>query len=227
MRRYLAEGLGTFALVFAGTGSIIVNDVSHGAVTHVGVALTFGLVVMALIDTLGDVSGAHFNPAVTVGLWMARRFPARDVWPYMVSQGFGALLASGTLRLLFWDHTTLGATSPSGSAGQAFGLEILLTAGLMFVILNVSHDGRNNNTLAAVSIGAVIALEAMFAGPMTGASMNPARSLGPAVVSGQWSVLWIYLLAPLVGAALAVPGCRLVRENCCAGQPCCSLETPS
>ena len=224
MRPCLAEALGTFALVFAGTGAIVINDVSRGAVTHVGIALTFGLVVMALIDALGDISGAHFNPAVTLGFWAARRFPTRLVLPYIGSQCAGAILASLLLRMLFWDHATLGVTLPAGPWMQSFVFEVVLTAGLMFVIFNVSAGAREQGLLAAVTIGGVVALEAMFAGPICGASMNPARSLAPAVVSGQWSALGIYLTAPVLGAWLAVGGCRGVRENCCCAAECHPVE---
>ncbi|MDZ4689012.1 MAG: aquaporin [Planctomycetaceae bacterium] len=224
MRRCLAEALGTLALVFAGTGAIVINDVSRGAITHVGIALTFGLVVMALIDALGDISGAHFNPAVTLGFWAARRFPAWQVLPYVGSQCAGAILASLLVRTLFPDHATLGATLPAGSWMQSFVLEVVLTAGLMFVILNVSTGAREQGLLAAVTIGGAVALEALFAGPICGASMNPARSLAPALVSGQWSALGIYLTAPVLGAWLAVGGCRGVRENCCCAAECRPVE---
>jgi aquaporin NIP len=223
LRRYRAEAVGTFALVFAGTGAIVINDVRGGVVTHVGIALTFGLVVMALIDALGDISGAHFNPAVTIGFWAAGRFSARQVLPFVASQCAGAILASVVMRTLFWDHATLGATLPAGLWLQSFVLEVLLTAGLMLVILNVSTGSREQGLLAAVTIGGVVALEALF-GPICGASMNPARSLGPAVVSGQIVSLLLYLVAPVLGAWLAVGGCRGVRENCCCAAECRSVE---
>jgi aquaporin Z len=218
-RAYVAEALGTFALVFAGAGAIVVNDVSRGTVTHVGVALTFGLIVMAMIYTLGDVSGCHINPAATIAFWLARRFPTRDVAPYIACQLIGALLASVVLRLMF-GHPTLGATIPQGSAMQSFVLEIMLTALLMFVALSVSTGAQEKGIMAGAAIGAVVALEALFAGPICGASMNPARSLGPALVSGNVGQLWIYLLAPLIGSALAVASCRCTRANCCEGTPC-------
>jgi aquaporin Z len=211
-----AELFGTFALVFAGTGAIIVNDASGGEVSHVGVALTFGLVVLALIYSLGDVSGAHLNPAVTLGFFAARRFPARWALPYVLSQCSGALLASLLLRALFLEHPTLGVTRPSGTAAQSFLLEVVLTLLLMFVILSVSTGAKEKGAMAGVAVGSVIALEALFAGPISGASMNPARSLAPALVSGHVGGLWVYLVAPVVGAALAVPACRCVREH-----PCC------
>jgi len=219
MRKLSAEFLGTFALVFAGTGAIIINETSGGAITHVGVALTFGLVVLAMIYTLGDVSGAHLNPAVTIGFWAARRFPAREVWRYAAAQISGALLASLILKLLFPANANLGATHPAGSALQSFVLEFILTFLLMFVILNVSTGAKEKGVTAGIAIGAVIALEALFAGPVCGASMNPARSLAPALVSGHLNDLWIYLVAPTLGALAAVAGCICIRENCCCSNP--------
>lgn len=220
-RKMAAECFGTFALVFAGTGAIVINDVSGGAVTHVGVALTFGLIVLSMIYAVGDVSGCHLNPAVSLGFLAARRFNAGDVVPYLGSQCAGAFLASATLRLLFPTHATLGATLPAGDALQSFVLEFLLTLLLMFVILSVSIGAQEKGVLAGVAVGAVIALEALFAGPISGASMNPARSLAPAVLSGHVSALWIYLVAPILGAWGSVLVCRGVH-----GAPCCGGSTP-
>jgi aquaporin Z len=219
MKKCVAEFIGTYALVFAGTGAIIVNDISGGAVSHVGIGLTFGLVVLAMIYTLGDISGAHLNPAVTLGFFVAYRFAARGLLPYIASQCLGALAASGTLRLLFPTHSTLGSTIPSGSAAQSFALEVILTAVLMFVILGVSTGAREKGITAGIAVGSVIALGALFAGPICGASMNPARSLAPALVSQHLSNLWIYLAAPTTGALLAVIGCRCVREGGCCSIP--------
>jgi aquaporin NIP len=220
-----AEAFGTFALIFAGTGAIIINDVSGGAVTHVGVALTFGLIVLAMIYAVGDVSGAHLNPAVTIGFFAARRFRGKSVLPYIVSQLLGALAASVLLRELFPQHPTLGATSPAGPAAQSLVLEIVLTTFLMFVILNVSTGPKERGTTAGIAVGSVIALEALFAGPISGASVNPARSSAPALVSQHFSGLWIYLIGPIAGALLAVVGCRCVREEgCCSAMP---VETAS
>src|SRR6266404_1217980 len=181
MKTYVAELLGTFTMVFAGTGAIIINDVSNGSVTHFGIAVTFGLAVMVMIYTLGNVSGAHFNPAVSFGFWAARRFPARMLLPYIVSQCAGALLASGLLHFLFPQHLTLGATLPTGSLVQSLVLEIILAFFLMFVIVNVSIGAKEKGMIAGVAVGGMVALEALFAGPVSGASMNPARSLGPAI----------------------------------------------
>ena len=218
MKRLCAEFIGTYALVFAGTGAIVIDQASGGAISHLGVALTFGLVVLALIYTLGDISGAHLNPAVTLGFWFSRGLPRRDVLPYIASQIAGALAASGTLRMLFPHNALLGATLPAGSEGQSFVLELLLTAFLMFAILGVSTGAKEKGITAGIVVGSVIALEALFAGPICGASMNPARSLAPALVSGHYNSLWIYLLAPILGGALGVLGCRCVREpGCCTG----------
>jgi aquaporin Z len=227
MKKCGAEFIGTFALVFAGTGAIIINETSGGAITHVGISLTFGLIVLAMIYTIGDISGAHMNPAVSFGFFSARRFPLRDVIPYILSQCAGALAASVLLRFLFPQNATLGATQPAGSATQSFVLEVILTAILMFVILSVSTGAAEKGITAGIAVGSVIALEAMFAGPISGASMNPARSLAPAVVSQHLSSLWIYLTAPTIGALLAVIGCRCVREEGCCSVACSAARSES
>jgi aquaporin Z len=219
MKKLCAEALGTFALVFAGTGAIVINQVTGGTITHVGIALTFGLVILAMIYTFGDISGAHFNPAVTLGFWLARRFPVRDVAPYIASQCVGALLASAVLRLLFPHNQLLGATMPAGSELQSFVLETILTFFLMLTILDVSTGAKEKGITAGIAVGSVIGLEAIFAGPISGASMNPARSLAPALVSLHLEHLWLYLAAPILGACLAMPACRCVREpGCCSAQ---------
>jgi aquaporin Z len=215
MKRHLSEFLGTFGLVFAGTGAIVINGVTQGVITHVGIALTFGLVVLAMIYAFGDVSGAHLNPAVTIAFAGARRFPWRDVPGYVLAQLLGAFAASGLLRALFPTDQTLGATLPAGSAGQSFVLEGVLTFFLMLVILSVSTGAKEKGITAGIAVGSVIALEALFAGPICGASMNPARSLAPAVVSGHLEHVWIYIAAPVLGAALAIPTCCGVRERGC------------
>jgi aquaporin NIP len=216
MRKLLSEFLGTFALVFAGTGAIVINQVSEGSVTHPGIALTFGLIVLAMIYTFGDVSGAHFNPAVTTAFAVSRRLPWREVPGFIIAQVSGAFVASGLLLALFPGNATLGATLPKGSAAQSLVLEIVLTFLLMLVILNVSTGSKEKGITAGIAIGSVIALEAMFAGPISGASMNPARSLSPAAVSGHFEHLWVYLVGPTLGALLAVPFCAAIRgPNCC------------
>ena len=203
-RRLAAELIGTFILVFAGTGAIVINQESNGAITHVGIALTFGLVVFALIQMLGDISGAHLNPAVTLGLVAAGRFKASEAAPYTVAQCLGAFLASAILRILFPADTHLGATLPAGSTLQSFALEFILTAILMLGILRTTTGAPGKVALAGIAIGSIIGLEAMFAGPACGASMNPARSLAPAVVSGQTTALWVYISAPVLGALAGV-----------------------
>jgi MIP family channel proteins len=212
IRKLAAEAFGTFALVFAGTGAIVVNEASAGTVTHVGIALTFGLIVLAMILAIGDVSGCHINPAVTLGLCVARRFDGGLVAAYVVAQCAGGLLASVVLRFLFPASVTLGATEPSGGVMQSFVMEFLLTLILMFVILCASTAAPEQRQLAGVAIGAVVALEALFAGPVSGASMNPARSLAPAIVSLRVESLWIYLVAPVLGAVAGVAAWRCVRD---------------
>ena len=219
MKRAAAEFLGTFALVFAGTGAIVVNEVSGGTVTHVGVALTFGLVVLAMIYTFGDVSGAHLNPAVTLGFVAAGRMPFSQAPTYMVAQVLGAVAASGVMRVLFPQSKLLGATLPAGSEVQSLVLEGVLTFLLMLTILNVSTGAKEKGITAGIAVGAVIGLEAMFAGPICGASMNPARSFGPALASMHFEHFWLYVLGPVAGALLATPACRCVRERgCCGGK---------
>ena len=218
-RKMAAEAFGTFALVFAGTGAIVINETSGGTITHAGVAITFGLIVLAMIYAIGDVSGCHLNPAVTLGFYAARRFSGRLVAPYLISQCAGAILASITLRLMFPSSITLGVTTPAGAAAQSFVMEFLLTLILMFVILSVSAGSKEKGLLAGVAIGSVIALEAMFAGPVSGASMNPARSLAPALVAMQFGSLWIYLVAPIMGAVASVAVCRCIHPPGCCGQP--------
>ena len=202
--------------MFAGTGAIVINDVSAGAVTHVGISLTFGLVVLVMIYAVGDISGAHINPAVTSAFWLSGRFPGRSVLPYIISQCLGAIVASGVMRLLFPAHIMLGATLPAGSDTQSFVLELILTFLLMFVILNVSTGAKEKGITAGIAVDAVIALEALFAGKICGTSMNPARLLAPALISGHLKHLWIYLVAPVAGASLAIFGCRSCQEpGCC------------
>ncbi len=217
---YLAEGLGTFMLVFAGTGAIVMNDLSGGAISHAGIAITFGLIVLAVIYTYGDISGAHINPAVTIAFWLAKRFPAQHVLPYILAQSVGAITGSLTIKILFPDHQTLGATLPNIGIWQVFILELLLTWWLMTTILRVSQGAKEKGLVAGIVIGAVVGLEAMFAGPASGASMNPARSLGPGLISGNIETLWLYIAAPICGAGLAVITCRWVSgDRCCSGNP--------
>jgi aquaporin NIP len=218
MKRFVAEFFGTFGLVFAGTGAIVIDNVSHGAITHLGVACTFGLIVLAMIYTFADVSGAHLNPAVSTAFAVASRFAWKDLPGYVLAQIAGAFAASVLLKFLFPTDTNLGATLPAGSISQSFILEMVLSFLLMLVVLSVSAGAKEKGITAGIAIGAIIGLEAMFAGPICGASMNPARSLAPAVVSGHVESLWLYLLAPVIGAILAVPACCAFREpGCCSG----------
>lgn len=213
MSKYIAELIGTFALVFCGTGAIVINEQSNGAVTHVGIAITFGLIVMAMIYALGDISGAHMNPAVTIAFAIVKRFPLKQVLPYIISQLTGAFLASITLKFLFPENDTLGATLPAGTVMQSFILELILAFFLMLVIINVATGSKEQGMFAGLAIGSTVLLEAMFAGPISGASMNPARSITPAIVSGHTEHLWIYIVAPIAGAAFAIPIFKMLRKK--------------
>ncbi|WGK64636.1 MIP/aquaporin family protein [Croceiramulus getboli] len=216
MKRWMSETIGTFSMVFCGCGAMTVNEVTQGAVTHPGVAITWGLIVMAMIYAFADISGAHFNPAVTVGFAFAKKFSWKEVPIYISAQVLGAILACLFLWLLFPESEYYGATLPTVVAWRAFIIEFLLTFFLMVVIINVSTGAKEIGIVAGIAIGGVILLEAMFAGPITKASMNPARSIGPALVSGHWETLWIYLTAPFLGALVAVSSCRWVKaDQCC------------
>jgi len=213
MNKYFAELIGTFTLVFCGTGAIVINQQTGGTITHAGIAVTFGLVVMAMIYALGDISGAHMNPAVTVAFTIAKRFQLKQVLPYIISQLAGALLASLILHFLFPANKQLGATLPAGSAMQSFILEFLLTFFLMLVIINVATGSKEQGMFAGLAIGSTVLLEAMFAGPICGASMNPARSIAPALISGRLEHLWIYIAAPVAGAGFAIPVFYILHYN--------------
>lgn len=213
MKKYYAEVIGTFALVFCGTGAIVINEETAGAISHPGIAFTFGLVVMVTIYTLGPISGAHLNPAVTIAFSFAKRFPKQQILPYVVSQAIGALLASLTLRLLFPENRLLGATLPRNSDLQSFIIETILTFFLMLVIIHVATGSKEQGMFAGLAIGSTVLLEAMFAGPITGASMNPIRSFSPALVSGQFQHLWLYVAAPTLGAILAVFAWRALKNK--------------
>ena len=200
-------------MVFCGTGAIIINQQTNGAITHVGVAITFGLIVMAMIYALGNISGAHLNPAVTIAFTLAKKFEVKQVAPYIISQLVGAFLASLVLKNLFPTNEFLGATLPSGTALQSFILEFILTFFLMLVIINVATGSKEQGMFAGLAIGSTVLLEAMFAGPICGASMNPARSLAPAVVSGHTEHLWVYISSTILGAALAIPTWKFLNQK--------------
>ena len=213
LRMALAEALGTFALVFAGTGALTIDATTGGGVGHVGVGLTFGLIVMVMIYAVGHISGAHINPAVTLAFWAARHFPTRLVPVYLVAQLAGALAASSLLRVMFGRAGNLGATLPRASASQSFLLEIVLTFVLMFVIMAVATDVRAIGQAAAIAIGGTVGLEALFAGPVSGASMNPARSLAPALIAGMWDAQWLYVVGPILGALAGALVYTFIREQ--------------
>lgn len=213
MRKYAAEYIGTFALVFCGTGAIIINQQTNGAVTNTGIAITFGLIIMAMIYALGHVSGAHFNPAVSIAFAIAKKFEVRQLSPYIIGQLAGGVTASLLLHLLFPANKLLGATMPAGSEIQSFVLELILTFFLMLVILSVVHGSKERGMFAGLAIGSVVLLEAMFAGPICGASMNPARSFAPALISIHFEHLWIYVFAPITGAVISVFAWKYVSDN--------------
>jgi aquaporin NIP len=211
-RRALAEGLATFALVFAGCGAIIANARYDAALGTVGSGIVFGLVIMAMVYATGHLSGAHINPAVTVAFTLTRHFPLRHTLAYIPAQLLGAAAAAGLLRALWPDEPgRLGATVPSVAAGSALVYEIVLTAFLMFVIMAVATDTRAVGAAAAIAIGGTVGLDAIFGGPVTGASMNPARSFGPALAAREWADFWVYVIGPLVGAGIGAVAYQLVR----------------
>lgn len=216
MKNYIAEFIGTFAMVFCGTGAMAINEVTGGDVTHVGIGITWGLIVMAMIYAFGEISGAHFNPAVSIAFAYAKKFSWKEVPTYIFFQIAGAFAASLLLMWLFPKSELLGATIPSVDVWRAFVLELILTFFLMVVIINVSTGSKEVGMMAGIAIGGVVLLEALFAGPITNASMNPARSLAPNIVSGNIEGIWLYILAPIIGALLAVVSCKFVKhENCC------------
>jgi aquaporin NIP len=211
-RRALAEGLAAFALVFAGCGALVADAAYGGALGTVGVALAFGLVIMVMVYAVGHLSGAHINPAVTLAFALTRHFPGREAAAYIAAQLAGATLAALALAAVWTDHPgSLGATVPSVGAGSALVYEATMTAFLMFVIMAVATDTRAVGAAAAIAIGGTIGFDALFGGPVTGASMNPARSLGPAIASGEWTDFWVYVAGPLGGAALGALAYQFVR----------------
>lgn len=213
-RRSAAEAMAAFALVFAGCGAVVANAQYDGALGAVGVSLVFGLIIMVMVYATGHLSGAHINPAVTVAFTLSRHFPARDAAAYIAAQLIGAIGGALVLLAVWPDQPgNLGATVPSVGVGSAFVYELVLTAFLMFVIMAVATDTRAAGAAAAIAIGGTVGLDALFGGPVTGASMNPARSVGPALAAGEWTDFWIYVLGPLAGAALGALAYQLVRGD--------------
>ncbi|MGG3467259.1 aquaporin [Neobacillus pocheonensis] len=211
-KKLISEFLGTYFLIFAGTGAIVINEITK-SLTHVGIALTFGLVVMALIFTFGHLSGAHFNPAVTIGFLIHGDINKKEAFYYIVIQVIAGIAASATLLFLFGNVASLGTTLPRGTWSQSFILEFILTFFLMMVIFGSAVHGKAVKSFAGIAIGATVGLEAMFAGPICGASMNPARSIGPAFVSGTTQHLWVYIVATILGAACAALIYKLLHEK--------------
>jgi aquaporin NIP len=211
-RALAAEGIATFALVFAGCGAIVTDAVRPDSLGTVGVALVFGLVIMAMIYATGHLSGAHINPAVTCAFALTRHFPPRRAVAYVAAQLAGATVAALALYSVWTDRPAdLGATVPSVGAGSALVYEIVMTAFLMFVVMAVATDTRSVGAAAAIAVGGTVGLDALFGGPITGASMNPARSFGPALVSGTWTDFWVYVVGPLAGAGIGALAYQLVR----------------
>jgi aquaporin Z len=213
-RKILSEFLGTFGLVFTGCGAVVVNDLTGGVIGHLGINIVFGLAVMAMVYSFGDVSGAHINPAVTIAFWLSGRFPLKEVGPYIIAQCIGSIVACALLWYLFPDDSTyLGATLVSGTIMQSFVLEVIITFLLMLIIIMVATGSKEVGTLAGIAIGAAVTLLALVGGPISGASMNPARSLGPALISGHLENIWLYFVAPIIGAALAVPVSNVLKKG--------------
>jgi len=208
----LAEFIGTFSLVFVGTGAIIENSIT-GKLGHIGVAMSFGLIVGVFVYCLGHISKAHFNPAVTIGFYSVGKMEKNLFFPYIFAQITGAILASGLLYIMFGKAGNLGATLPSGSWEQSFIMEIVMTFFLMFVIMSVATDTRVKPEVSGIAIGGIVALDALFGGAISGASMNPARSLGPAIIGGIFEYQWIYLIAPVIGSLFAVMVYELLEKT--------------
>ena len=212
-KRSLAEGIGTFGLVFATAGANVVNELSDGRITHLGVGLVSGLIITAMIYAVGHISGAHFNPAVTVGFAAARHFPVKELPVYWAAQLVGGSVGAMSLLGLFGRVGTMGGTMPRGSALESFGFEIPLTFILMFVIMAVATDSRAQGGQAALAVGVTVGLNSIFGGPISGASMNPARSFGPALAAWNWGDHWIYWTAPFVGAAVAAVAYNVLKGD--------------
>lgn len=212
MKRYLAEFISTFFLVFCGTGAIVIHQQGGEVIGHLGIAISFGLIVTIMILTLGEISGTHMNPVVTLIFIGLKIHPKKDLVPYIIAQTMGALAASSSLLLLFPENKLLGSTVPAGTEMQSFVLEVILTFLLVFVVLFMSQGSEHQKKFAPFGIGLTVLLEALFAGPICGASMNPIRSIAPALISGQTNHLWVYIVAPTVGAVLAAMSWKWSRE---------------
>jgi aquaporin NIP len=219
-RRATAEAFAAFALVFAGCGAIVANDQYEGALGAVGISLVFGLIIMTMIYATGHLSGAHINPAVTIAFTLTRHFAARDAAAYVVAQLAGACAGALALLAVWTDRPAdLGATVPTIGVGSAFVYELILTAFLMFVIMAVATDTRAVGAAAAIAIGGTVGLDALFGGPVTGASMNPARSLGPALAGGEWQDFWVYVAGPIAGAAVGALAYQVIRGEPASSRP--------
>lgn len=225
LNKYIAETIGTFAMILFGCGAMVVNDLFPNTLGHTGVAAAWGGIVMIMIYAVGNISGAHFNPAVTLGFFFAKRLDAKEITPYIISQLIGAFGAAALLLFLFPSHETLGATIPSIDVSRAFVVEVILSFVLMFVILNISTDHMEKGIMAGVAVGGTVGLEALVGGPLTNASMNPARSIAPAVMSGNLTHLWLYIAAPILGMFLAAPFCRWIQGDDCCFEPDTASET--
>ena len=212
-KKYFAEFLGTLGLVFFGTGAICIDVISNGMIGHAGIAMAFGLAVIAMIYAFGEISGAHINPAVTIAFWLAKRFEGKAVLPYIAAQLLGALAGSLLLLLLFPELSDYGSTLPKFSVWQSFLLEVILSYFLMLVILHVSTGSKEKGVLAGLAIGLTVGLEALIGGPISGASMNPFRSIAPAIVSGNYQSLWLYIASPVIGMVLATLSCKFLQEK--------------
>ena len=212
--KYISEIIGTFILVFCGTGAIIFNQLSGGeSIGHLGISIVTGLTVAAMIYTVGDISGAHLNPIVTFAFYLAKEFPVKLILPYLIAQGIGATLASLSLKMMFPSSNTLGETMPNVPDSSAFILEVILAFILVFVILNLSKGSKEQGMFAGIAIGSTVLLEVLFAGPICGASMNPIRSIVPALISGKIQHQWVYLTAPFIGAIIAVYSWKILKRN--------------
>lgn len=220
MKKYIAEFIGTFCLVFCGCGAIVVHQLFPEAVDNTSIAIVFGLIVIAMIYAFGEISGAHINPAVTIAFWFAKKFPFKDVPYYIFAQILGGILACTILKLMFPEIDNYGVTNPAFNWQSTFVMEIILSFILMLVIINVSTGSKEVGVVAGIAIGFTVLVDAMFGGPISGASMNPARSIAPAIMSQDLTNLWIYIVAPIIGMLFAVISCKFVKDDNCCKEGC-------